>query len=274
MSTELLWAVTDGPTGTHAVTVPEDRWAARRLQQHDDLWCARQAGGCGGRLVLRTGAGARPHLEHDGAVACAFTAAGGTGVLADRAYEHLRYQHVLTAWLSGQGHRPQVGETRHRDGSTDLHLAVGDAGQALEVALAPLPDVAWRRRDDRLRARFPHVTWLFGPAADTAADTEAAVRGVSLVLRRHGADLTVGVRDVAGGTRWVRLSACSLTADGLSVPGTDDARTLHARRRADREESARLRARQATREPGEGGGGRRPAGRPWAALLPPLPFPG
>ncbi|MBM7804353.1 hypothetical protein JOD57_000190 [Geodermatophilus bullaregiensis] len=273
MSTDLLWAVTDGPAGTRAVPVPEDPSAARRLQRHDDLWCARQAGGCGGRLLLRTGAGARPHLEHDGPVSCAF--AGGGGPSAERAYDHLRYQHVLTAWLSGQGHRPQVRTTRHRDGSTDLHLVVDDAREVLEVALAPVSDVAWRQRDDRLRARFPHVTWLFGPAAAAAADTEAAVRGVSLVLRRHGADLAVGVRDDAGGTRWVRLSACSLTADGFSVPGADDARTRHARRSADREESARLRARQATREPGRGARGRRPAAaRPWTALLPPLPFPG
>jgi hypothetical protein len=283
VSSELLWAVTDGPAGTNAVQLPEDRSGARRMGAHPgDFWCSGAAGGCGGRLVLHAEDGDRPsfhhHHHHHGGAQCRYADRGSE---AERGYGHLRYQRALTAWLAAQGHRPTVQAVRGPDGSTDLHVVVDDVSHALEVQLAPLPDTVWRQRDDRLRARMRHVTWLYGPAAEAAATTEVAVRGVALELRRHGAGLAVGVRDVEDRVRWVRLAACRLDADGLHVPGTGEARALHASRSADRREAVRRVARQSARPAprGEGPPGGRAVGcapvrTPWGSSAPPLPFPG
>jgi hypothetical protein len=264
VSDALRWAVTDGPSGTTALLLPEDRAGARRVAEHAGgaFWCSREAGGCGGRLAVDAGTG--PRFRHPAGARCALADGGPP---ADRGYEHLRYQPVLAAWLAGQGHRPRLERIRGTGGGTDLRFAVEDAAAVLVVQLSPLPDTAWRQRDDALRARSRHVTWLFGPAAEAGAATEVAVRGVALSLRRHGGGLAVGVRDVEGGTRWVPLSACRLTGDGLSVPGVDEARARHACRTADREEAARHAAQRETRR-------RPPRATPWTAALPPLPFPG
>jgi hypothetical protein len=286
VSRELLWAVTDGPAGTNVVRLPEDRSGARRLGAHrGGFWCSGAAGGCGGRLVLHAADGARPSFHHhhhhhpdDGDAHCRYTDRPWE---AECGYQHLRYQRALTAWLAAQGHRPMVRPVRGRDGSTDLHVVVADVSHALEVQLTPLPDTLWRQRDDRSRARVRHVTWLYGPGAEAAAATEVAVRGVALEIRRHGAGLAVGVRDVADQVRWVRLAACRLDADGLHVPGTGEARALHARRTADRREAVRRVARRSTRPtpPGEGSPGERavrcaPVRTPWVPSAPTLPFPG
>ena len=284
MSSELLWAVTDGPVGTDAVQLPEDRSGARRVGAHHGgrFWCSGAAGGCGGRLVLHAGDGDRPsfhhhHPHHDDA-RCRYADRASD---ADRGYEHLRYQRALTAWLAAQGHRPTVRPVRARNGTTDLHVVVDDVSHALEVQLAPLPDTLWRQRDDRAHARVRHVTWLYGPAAEAAAATEVAVRGVAREVRRHGAGLAVGVRDVEDRVRWVRLAVCRLDADGLHVPGTAQARALHASRSADRREAVRRMARQSARptSPAEGSAGGRavrcaPVRTPWVSSAPPLPFPG
>jgi hypothetical protein len=257
---ELRWAVTDGPAGTAAVALPQDGTVARvlGLRPGSDFWCSREAGGCGGRLVLEARDGARPHFRHTGDVPCAFTASD-----AGPAYESLRHRRALGAWLAAQGLRPRFEEV---PGSGGLLVVVPEVGSAVVVQLAPVGDTAWRERDDRCRRRVRHVTWLYGPAAEAAGDTELAVRGVAYAVRRHGTGLLVGVRDVGGGTRWVRLSACRLTADGLEAPGTAEARALHARRAADRHEAARRAARWAER------GAQRPRVRPETADLP-LPFP-
>ncbi len=261
MSIELRWAVTDGPAGTAAVALPEDGTAARVLGRRpgSDFWCSREAGGCGGRLVLEARAGARPHFRHTGDAHCAFTASD-----AGPAYDSLRHRRALGAWLAAQGLRPRFEEVPGRGG---LHAVVPEVGCAVVVQLAPLGDTAWRERDDRSRRRVRHVTWLYGPAAETAGDTELAVRGVAYAVRRHNTGLLVGVRDVGGGTRWVRLGACRLTADGFEAPGTAEARALHARRAADRHEAARRAARCAER------GAQRSRVRAGAADVPFLPFP-
>jgi hypothetical protein len=275
MAGELVWAVTDGAAGTHAVALPESPAEARRLQRHysGGFWCAREAGGCGSRLTVAVVDG-RPSFRHLGGTPCAFIRREDR---AGRAYEPLRYQHALTAWLAGQGHRPRVARVPGLDGGADLHVVVDDLSHAIEVQLSPLSDTAWRSRDDHSHAAVRRVTWLFGPAAGTACATEAAVRGVSLAVRRQGTGLSVGVRDVDDRTRWVRLGACRLTADGFAAPGMDEARELHARRTAERQETARRVARRASTGsralPGHGG--RRPAApAPWDATLTPLPFPG
>jgi hypothetical protein len=161
---------------------------------------------------------------------------------------------------------------------------VDEVSSALEVQLSPLSDTTWRERDDHHRRRVRHVTWLYGPAAEPAASTEVAVRGVSLLLRRHDVGLAVGVRDVDDRTRWVRLAACWLTADGFWAPGMEDARVLHARRTADRQEAARRVAHQAARsaasrppageEARAGRASKRAPSRiPWVSAIRPLPFP-
>jgi hypothetical protein len=257
---ELRWAVTDGPAGTAAVALPEDGTAARvlGLRPGSDFWCSREAGGCGGRLVLEARDGARPHFRHTGDGHCAFT-----GSDAGPAYEVLRHRRALGAWLAAQGLRPRFEEV---PGSGGLLVVVPEVGCAVVVQLAPLGDTAWRERDDRYRTLVRHVTWLYGPAAESAGDTELAVRGVAYAVRRHNTGLLVGVRDVGGGTRWVRLSACRLTADGFEAPGAGEARALHARRVADRREAARRAARSAERA------AQRPRVHPGTADLP-LPFP-
>ena len=241
MAIELRWAVTDGPAGTAAVTLPEDGTAARvlGLDRSGGFWCSREAGGCGGRLVLEVRDGARPHFRHSGDVRCAFTASD-----AGPAYEHLRHRRALGAWLATQRFRPVLEEV---PGASGLLVMVAEVSCAVAVQLSPLPDTAWRERDDRYRGQVRHVTWLYGPAAESAADTELAVRGVAYAVRRHNTGLLVGVRDVDGGTRWVRLGACRLTADGFEAPGAAEARALHACRTADRQEAARRTARCAER---------------------------
>ncbi|WP_167761067.1 competence protein CoiA family protein [Geodermatophilus sp. DF01_2] len=279
MSSDLRWAVTDGPAGTAAVALPDDGPAAHLLDRAHGVgfWCSRQAGGCGGPLVLEAEDGVRPRFRHQGDTRCRYV---GREADAGPRYDHLRYQRALAAWLAGQGHHLRVQKVPQPDGRTGLHVVVDDVGQAIEVQLAPLPDTVWRRRDDRYRRQVRHVTWLYGPAAQSAGDTEAAVRGVAYSVRRHRTGLLVGVRDVDGGTRWVPLGACRLTADGFAAPGATEARARHAERAAGRQEAARRAARCAARAAQQAlgpGRGRRGAsitgGRPPAPDLHPLPFP-
>jgi hypothetical protein len=233
---ELRWAVTDGPEGTHAVELPEDDAGARRLvaQCRGRFWCATQAGGCGERLVVRGGPPSFRHADVD--AWCRFA---DRGRLAVRAYEHLRYRPALAAWLTAQGCRPRVRTLPGPDGAIDLHVVVDEVGLAVEVQLSPLSDAAWRSRDDRCRGLHRHVVWMYGPGAEAAAATEAAVRGTAFLLRRQSRGLVVGVRDVEEHTRWVRLTACTVGADGFRAPGADEALAVHAQRTADRREAAR-----------------------------------
>ena len=257
-----MWAVTDGPDGTAAVVLPADDDAARRLEQQarDGFWCARGAGGCGGRLQVVPGP--RPAFRHTGEAPCAL---GRRADGAGRAYDHLRYRPALTAWLTAQGRDPRIARSPDPDGHPGLHVVV--AGTVLQVQLAPLTDTAWRERDDRLHREAAPVTWFYGPDAEAAAATEASVRGAGLLLRRHVRGLMVGVRDTDDATRWVRLTACRLTADGVIAPGLDEARARFARRRTERQEAARRVARQAARWSQRGGA------VPWDVRTGTLPFP-
>ncbi|PWW23917.1 hypothetical protein JD79_03094 [Geodermatophilus normandii] len=209
------------------------RRAAARGAGPRGFWCAREAGGCGGRLEIASGP--LPSFRHVGPASCAHARRGSA---AAGAYDPLRYRRPLTAWLTGQGHRPRVVRRPEPDGRPGLHVAVAGVG-VLEVQLAPLTDTAWRERDDRLRRETPAVTWLYGPGAEVAAATEAGVRGAALLLRRHDRGLLVGVRDDGGATRWMRIGACRLTADGLDAPGLAEARARHERRSTEREATAR-----------------------------------
>ncbi len=254
--------MTDGPDGTAAVELPGDDAAARLLEEQarGGFWCAREAGGCGGRLEVAHGP--LPSFRHTGDAPCAFVRRQDA---AGAAYDPLRYRRPLVAWLTAQGSAPRIERAPWRDDHPGLHVVVAGVG-VLEVQLAPLPDTAWRERDDRLRRGTPSVTWLYGPGADAAAATEAGVRGAALVLRRHDRGLLAGVRDDGGATRWMRLGACRLTVDGLDAPGLAEARARHTRRSAEREEAAR-RAGQAARRGRRAGTAPRPPGDE------PLPFP-
>ena len=229
---ELRWAVTDGPAGTHAVALPDDGAAARLLVAHyrGRFWCSTEVGGCGGQLL----AGARGFRHADGDAWCRFVEAD-----AGPAYEHLRYAPVLTAWLAEQGFRARPRTLQSPDGAVHLQLVVDEVDAVLEVQLAPLSDVAWRERDDADRAQHRHVVWLYGPGAEQAAHTEAAVRGLALELRRQNRGLIVGVRDADGRVRWVSLTACRLTAEGFAAPGVEQARAAHLRRATERRVAAR-----------------------------------
>ncbi|WP_336027222.1 hypothetical protein [Geodermatophilus sp. FMUSA9-8] len=257
---ELRWAVTDGPDGTAAVALPDDAAASRLLaeQAPGGFWCAREAGGCGGRLAVDAD-GARPAFVHTGGTRCALVRREGA---AERGYEPLRYRRPLVAWLAGQGLDPWVSTL---PGRTGLHVAL--PGAVLEVQLAPVSDLAWRARDDRLHREARSVTWLHGPGAELAAATEAGVRGAALVLRRQNRGLLIGVRDAGGGVRWVRASACRVGPDGVEAPGLAEARAAHGRRAAAREDAARRAARQAARWSSRTGA------VPWDVRTGTLPFP-
>ncbi|WP_141233737.1 hypothetical protein [Geodermatophilus saharensis] len=265
----LCWAVTDGPEGSAAVELPADAAGARLLDEQAGgaFWCARRAGGCGALLAVVTD-GDTAAFRHTGGQPCALVARPAT---AARAYDPLRYRPALTAWLTGQGHRPRVETLTGRDGPVGLHVAVDALGAALEVQLTPLGDTAWRARDDRLRRTARSVTWLYGPGADDAAATEASVRGAALSLRRHDRGLLVGVRDAGDRVRWVRSAACALTADGVTAPGLAEARAAHVQRSAARQDAARRAARQAAREVAQRS--RRPGAVPWDVRTGTLPYP-
>jgi len=232
VASELRWAVTDGPAGTHAVELPADPAGARLVVTHyrGRFWCSTHAGGCGERLV----AGAQGFRHAGTAAWCRFADAD-----AGAAYEHLRYEPVLTAWLAEQGFRPRSRTLQTPDGAVDLQVVVDEVDAVLQVQLAPLSDVVWRERDDADRAQHRHVTWLYGPGAEQAASTEAAVRGIALELRRQNRGLIVGVRDVDDSVRWVPLSSCRLTPDGFQAPGVEQARAAHRRRATERRTAAR-----------------------------------
>jgi hypothetical protein len=234
VASELRWAVTDGPEGTHAVVLPDDIAGAGQLVTHyrGRFWCATRAGGCGERLLA--GAAGFRHADVD--AWCRFAEPDAD---AAPAYEHLRYEPALTAWLAELGFRPRPRTLQAPDGAVDLQLVVDELDAVLEVQLSPLSDVAWRERDDADRARHRQVVWLYGPGAEQAAVTEAAVRGTSLELRRQNRGLIVGVRDVDDRVRWVPLTACRLTADGFTAPGIEQARAAHRRRVGERREAAR-----------------------------------
>jgi hypothetical protein len=232
VSGELRWAVTDGPAGTHAVELPADAAGARLLVTHyrGRFWCSTRAGGCGERLL----AGAQGFRHGTADAWCRFAEAD-----AGPAYEHLRYEPALTAWLAEQGFRPRPRTLQAPDGAVDLQVVVDEVDAVLEVQLVPLSDVAWRERDDADRAQHRSVAWLYGPGAEQAAATEAAVRGFALELRRQNRGLIVGVRDVDDGVRWVPLTSCRLTAAGFEAPGVEQARAVHRRRTSERRAAAR-----------------------------------
>jgi hypothetical protein len=233
----LRWAVTDGPDGTAVIGLS----AGLPVPARGGFWCATRAGGCGERLL--PGRDGFRHAAEDSW--CRFARDGAS---AEAAYEHLRYEPALLAWLEGQRHRPRLRALRAA-GAADLQVVVDEVDAVLEVQLSPLTDAAWRERDDADRRSHRHVTWLYGPGAEEAAATEAVVRGTSLELRRQGRGLVVGVRDAEHRTRWVPLAACRLTADGFVAPGIEEAQALHRRRAGERQEAARRVARHAPPAP-------------------------
>jgi len=247
VSADLLWAVTDGPDGFDAVTLPEDRLLARRLKaQHDGaFWCTKQADGCGGRLDVIAGDINRVHFRHRTTQPCGFI---GAETRAGAAYEHLRYQQLLHAWLVSLGYTPVLKRHLGADGRSDLHVIVDDVGLSLEVQLSALSVVDWNRRDAKYRRHAEHVVWLYGPHAIGAARTELSVRGVVLQLR-PGPE--VGVRDVDDrddGVTWSTLQECRVDADGLHAPGLEQARAGYEVWQAEQGEKRRLEAEQAAAE--------------------------
>jgi hypothetical protein len=233
------WAVTDGPEGAHVVVLPDDPAGARQLVAHyrGRFWCSTQAGGCGERLL----AGPQGFRHSAAASWCRFA-----GADAGPAYEHLRYEPALTAWLTAWGRSARVRKLAGPDGAIDLEVVAHDVDLLLALQLSPLSDAGWRERDDAHHRRHRHVTWFYGPEAAGAAATEAAVRGAALELRRQGRGLVVGVRDAEDRVRWVPLAACRPTGEGVTAPGLDAARAAHARRATARREAARRAARPGT----------------------------
>ena len=243
MSDGLQWAVTDGPGGTSAVELPDDRSEALAIKaaHKGQFWCSTEASGCGGLLILNAGAVVRPYFRHHVDAPCAFI--GGSSK-AGPAYEHLGYQRAVAEWLIEQGYTPTLEKALGEDGRTDVHVIVDQVSHAIEIQLSPLSLEHWTKRDAGYRRRVRHVTWLYGSAAEAASASELSQRGLSLALR-PGPD--IGVRDVDDQTLWVPLSSCHLSADGFHAPGVDQARALHDQRQAERAEAARLKAEEEER---------------------------
>lgn len=244
MTSELLWAVTDGPSGTSAVALPDDRFEALAIKaEHSGrFWCTTEANGCGGSLILNAGQVRVPYFRHHPGAPCSFI---GSEHKAGPAYEHLRYQRAFADWLKAQGYTPTLEKVLGTDGRTDLHVIVDQVSHAIEIQLSPVSAASWRERDTGYRRRVDHVTWLYGPAAETAGAAELSVRGLSFALK-PGPE--VGVRDVDHQTHWVPLASCRLTADGFHAPGVEEARALHLQRQEERAEEARLKAEQKERD--------------------------
>lgn len=244
MASELLWAVTDGPDGTSAVALPDDRFEALAIKakHHGAFWCTTEANGCGGSLILNAGEVRVPYFRHHPGAPCSFI---GSESKAGPAYEHLRYQQAFAEWVIEQGYTPTLEKVLGTDGRTDLHVVVDQVSHAIEIQLSPLSAVSWQERDTRYRRRVDHVTWLYGPAAESAGASELSQRGLSFSLK-PGPE--VGVRDVDDQTRWVPLASCRLTADGFQAPGVVEAKALHLQRQQEKVEAARLKAEQEERD--------------------------
>lgn len=242
---KLSVAVSDGPQGTDVVLAPSERHEALELRQKhaNKFWCSDQARGCGSRLTLTAGAILRPHFRHlRSDVACQHRLHPQA---AERSYEHLHYQHALKAWLGSQGFEACMEHTFDEGGRADLHVIVEGLSHSIEVQLSPIGDETWGRRDEMYRQSVNHVTWLYGPNAESAAAREQALRGWSLLIAEG---VQLGVR---GHTtqKSSPLDQCQMTPEGLLVPGLQEAKQEHeafvaSRRAAEQEAAAAAAARQ------------------------------
>jgi hypothetical protein len=223
---DLVHAVVDGPDGTHAVELPSVRADALRIKlaHRESFWCSRQAGGCGGGLVLAAGPVRVPYFRHRSGADCALAK---DGARAARSYEHLHFQRALLAWLEAQGLHATTEYYLGPDGRADLHVLVRSRRHTIEVQLSPLGINEWAARDARYRRQVDHVSWLYGPHADTLAASEQAHRGYALRIRRNfNADgpptIEIGVAtDLA--ESWSPLSECELRPEQFWTPHLDQA---------------------------------------------------
>lgn len=218
---ELAHAVIDGPDGIHAVELSPLRAEALRLKENS-FWCSRQAGGCGGVLVLAAGPIRVPYFRHLSSGACALA---GDNARAARSYEHLRYQRALLAWLEAQNLSATMEHHLGPDGRADLHVLVCSRSHTIEVQLSPIGTKDWRRRDDGYRRQVDQVTWLYGPGAETAAAAEQAARGHALHIRaRAGTSSAIEIGVVTDLTEeWSFLGECELRPDGFWTPHLEQA---------------------------------------------------
>lgn len=259
--TLLAHAAVDGPDGIHAVVLPANRAEALQVKRrHDErFWCSTQAGGCGGNLLVAAGSIRVPYFRHRPGAGCALAA---DSARAARSYAHLDYQRALMAWLAGLGLQATIEHHLGEDGRADLHVVVHERRHTIEVQLSPIADSKWRERDERYRRQVDHVTWLYGPGAETAAATERAHRGHALLLRSTTAAVeSIGAQVAAERPRevevglatdlaesWCALKDCQLRFDGFWTPALDQSlAAVAAARGAAAERSAEQAQRAAER---------------------------
>lgn len=256
---ELAHAVVDGPDGMHAVELSPLRAEALRLKalHKEAFWCSTQAGGCGGALIRAAGPVRIPYFRHHPGADCAFA---GDSARAARSYEHLDYQRALLAWLEAQGLSATMEHHLGPDGRADLHVVVHSRRHTIEVQLSPLGINDWRRRDEGYRRQVDHVTWLYGPAAETAAAAEQAERDRALHIRagaESGSGIEIGVvTDLA--QAWSPLEECELRSEAFWTPHLEQALADLAAARA--AEAAARAAEEARREAARQAAARRRAG--------------
>lgn len=245
MTLDLRHAVIDGPDGTDACVLPPVTALARALrEQHGNaFWCARRAGGCGGRLELAAGPVRPPYFRHKaGEESCPMLT--GPRTPAD-AYYHLAYQRALDAWLRGQGLAPSIEHTfSDGGGRADLHVVVEGRSHSLEVQLSRINSPEWRERDERYRRHVDHVTWLHGPGAQPSLTADFLDRGLALEIRTEDGEVELGVQWDHDQTDWAPLDQCVMTADGIWSPVMDEARAKAVTAAARREEQAEADRRQ------------------------------
>lgn len=245
MDNKSRFAVTDGPDGIRWVKAPDDPEVARGLKSRhgSQFWCAKRAGGCGGRISLHAGDIRVVHFAHHPGEGthCPFR---WDLEAEERSYLHLALQLTLQAWLRGQGIESTLEMTLEHGGRADLHISAVDltgTAQTLEVQLSPIKAEHWSARTALYLRSVQTVSWIFGgQVADPVINETCRRQGYALRVRlsesagTEGLDvhspesIEIGTQTSPGLTDWACLTQCNLTGSGLMTPFTQAAIDQHA----------------------------------------------
>lgn len=245
MDNKSRFAVTDGPDGIRWVKAPDDREVARTLKSRhgSQFWCAKRAGGCGGRISLHAGDIRVVHFAHHPGEGthCPFRWDLET---EERSYLHLALQLTLQTWLRRQGIECTLEMRLEHGGRADLHISAVDltgAAQTLEVQLSPMRAEHWSARTALYLRSVQTVSWIFGSqVADPVLNEACREQGYALRVRlaesaaAEGRDIhspesiEIGTQTSHGLVDWACLTQCSLIGSGLMTPFTQAAIDQHA----------------------------------------------
>jgi len=264
---EQRYGVVDGPNGHAWVVVPQDRDAAHALNaQHDRrFWCSTLANGCGAQLSLHVGEEKIPHFSHYPGQAKSCPFAYDLEAL-ERSYLHLALQHTLRRWLADQGFTATLEHTLPDSGGrADLYVRVDPGAQTIEVQLSPLQLGTWEVRTNRYARHVDRVSWLFGPHAGKHLLTATVrLQGYALGVKLASHDETdaadpatiqIGTLARSGAMQWVPLTACIMTANGITTPHVSAALAEQERWKAREQAAEQKRLAEAARSKASPDGG-------------------